>query len=814
MTFPFFRRALPGLWLASVLLASPALSADRRLLDEALRALHEGVAEVAVVKLREQLALPLEPALRREAKTTLAEALLATGHTDEAFQQAADPEVQAPLLEARIQAAAGHWEEALQFYASVAVDPKGEHYSQAVLGKAECLHALGRVSEAADTLETLAGDGLASVSLRLVEIRLEQKQIDPAIRILSGMQGPLTGAERKWKQYLEAQILLAQKKTAEAFDKFEALQRDPRYLTPSMIVGIALGMTDSRTELTGLTAADDILEQFLWKHPESPSLGMLFRKLDEVYGGEENPSVGELQKWAQREPPLRAGYATYYLAKAYVRDAKPEQALAALGNFPSHFPRHPLLARALLLQGQLLADSGKGDAAQKTLEEALRAASEPELRGEIALAAARAHFKAGEYVLAATVYRGAGEQTPALAETARFNIALCWLHQGNYARFAEEYADFSRLFPQSPLRSELVLEEGLRRARQGDAKAEAALQQFLAKFPGSPRAAEARLALAELRYAGGDASGASQFLRVVNEHPAPVKTAEQSDFLALFVADAANPPDDEKVIALCRGFLERHPASVRRPEVRMKLGQVLFRAGDFAGAQTQLETLALENPASPLVEPALFLAAQASTKRIGAGGIDRAIELFSDVAARNGSLKQQARLQLADLQNRLGKEADAVKVYDDILRSNPSGEIKFAALAGKADNLLALGAKDKVFTTQALPLYQQLAGEPGLRAAMRHRALYQQGRCLELLGRPEEALAAYYQVVESGSANPQEYFWFYKAGFDACRLSEAREQWKSAIAIYQKMAAIEGPRAEEAKARLTQLRLEHFIWDK
>ena len=46
------------------------------------------------------------------------------------------------------------------------------------------------------------------------------------------------------------------------------------------------------------------------------------------------------------------------------------------------------------------------------------------------------------------------------------------------------------------------------------------------------------------------------------------------------------------------------------------------------------------------------------------------------------------------------------------------------------------------------------------------------------------------------------------------RLSEAREQWKSAIAIYQKMAAIEGPRAEEAKARLTQLRLEHFIWDK
>ena len=68
-------------------------------------------------------------------------------------------------------------------------------------------------------------------------------------------------------------------------------------------------------------------------------------------------------------------------------------------------------------------------------------------------------------------------------------------------------------------------------------------------------------------------------------------------------------------------------------------------------------------------------------------------------------------------------------------------------------------------------------------------------------------------MVDSGTDKPTEYFWFYKAGFDACRLSESREQWKTAIAIYQKMAAMEGPRAEEAKERMTQLRMEHFIWD-
>ena len=54
---------------------------------------------------------------------------------------------------------------------------------------------------------------------------------------------------------------------------------------------------------------------------------------------------------------------------------------------------------------------------------------------------------------------------------------------------------------------------------------------------------------------------------------------------------------------------------------------------------------------------------------------------------------------------------------------------------------------------------------------------------------------------------------FYKAGFEAAHILEAQEQWKPAIAIYQKMAALEGPRSDEAKNRITDLRLKHFIWE-
>ena len=62
-------------------------------------------------------------------------------------------------------------------------------------------------------------------------------------------------------------------------------------------------------------------------------------------------------------------------------------------------------------------------------------------------------------------------------------------------------------------------------------------------------------------------------------------------------------------------------------------------------------------------------------------------------------------------------------------------------------------------------------------------------------------------------AAEREYFWFYKAGFDAARTFEQQENWKSAVGIYQKMAKAEGPRTAEAQGRMRQLRLEHFIWE-
>ena len=68
-------------------------------------------------------------------------------------------------------------------------------------------------------------------------------------------------------------------------------------------------------------------------------------------------------------------------------------------------------------------------------------------------------------------------------------------------------------------------------------------------------------------------------------------------------------------------------------------------------------------------------------------------------------------------------------------------------------------------------------------------------------------------ILKANATGPRETFWFAKAGFDAAALLESRQQWKSAVGIYEKMTAIPGPHAEQARQRIRKLRLEHFLWD-
>lgn len=383
-----------------------------------------------------------------------------------------------------------------------------------------------------------------------------------------------------------------------------------------------------------------------------------------------------------------------------------------------------------------------------------------------------------------------------------------------YDKFLKDYEEFSTRFPESELRRELVLEEGLLQARSGDRRAQTTLALFIRDFPDHPRVGEARVALAELAFLASppQPAEASHYLKAAFETPGDLGTAERAEYLAIFMADAGGKRDTAKIIGACQKFIAERPVSPLLPEVRMKLGQIYFRQGDFSDARNQFEILARQNPDSRLAEPALFLAGQAARESMDSNA---ALELFDEAAKANGPLKLYARQEQAITKSGLGNHEDAASIYDDILGAQPDPELKFSALCGKGSDYFSLGATDSRYLTKAIGVFEILAALPDVTAYWRNRALYMKGKCLEQLKKPGEACGVFYDVLQgqTKAVGEPDYFWYYKAGFDAAHIMEEQGQWKSAIGIYQKMAGLKGPRAEEARSRSEQLRLEHFIWD-
>jgi tetratricopeptide (TPR) repeat protein len=812
------RTFLLSFYLGTVV-ATGVRADDPALLRDARQARAEAVPEVAVQKLHTLLQrADLAAEIRQAANHELALSLLASDDLDEARRVvrplAESGDAEARLLQADIVSRDAGWVEALPIYQSLS--GQAAVADRARLGMAECLQGLGRTEAAATVLEKFCAEHPtnAQARLRLGSLYVDLHRIPQAEAIVKTV-APTDITDEKWRRYLEARVLLAQGQAAPALVIFDELQHDPVGLTESLLFGATLGSTETRLILNGLEAADNVLEKFISHHGESAYVEEAFRRLDEIYAQEEHPSDSQLKHWMQKASPQRAALAQYYLAQMFRRAHRNDKAMMTLENFVIVHPKSPLLGAVFLLEADLHLERGNLPAAERALDEAMRRAQSDAERAEIELRTALVNYRQGESLLAENSFRRAAQNSEKLRVNATFDAALAALNRRNYESFFKNYRELGALAPNSPLQSDLAVEEGLAEARFGDPRAGDTLELFLHHFPKHGRQNEARIALAELALQDGDRDGAARYLQTVSASTPDPTTRERADYLAVFLADAASPPETAKIIDLGQKFLHDFPHSAFVPDVRMKLGQTYFQLGDQANAETQFTQLAREYPNGPYAETALFLAGQSATKWLDSGAVDRALRLFDEVVKRDGALKLYARQQQAILQGQLGKESEAVVIYDAILSAEPPAptELQFAALCGKGDNLQALGLKERSQFEAAIEVYDSLANRPEVTPVWRNQALYKKGRVLEQLGRETEALTAYYDVLDKTVAGAVEFFWFYKAGFDAAHLFEQKENWKAAIGIYQKMSKIEGPRTAEVKARLSELRLAKFIWD-
>ncbi|MGI8431727.1 MAG: tetratricopeptide repeat protein [Chthoniobacterales bacterium] len=762
----------------------------------------------------------LTPADTVLARTKLTEAFVRAGRAEEALKVAAGPSLTntVPTLFWKAQALASlyRWPEALPLYTRVAAQAEPPLRSEAIFGETETLRALGRGNDALPLLQTLAQEPGWQLRASLVRASLliERGELEVANQLLRRFT-PESAAERNQRRYLNGRIHLAQKRYGRAVEALTAILQKPEGVPHPLLVATLFAIADAHLAGKSPERGDDVLEDFIDHHPSDSALPAIFAKLDQLYAAEGKPSPNELSRWLRDPAQPRRALAQWYLARSQLRSGDRASAIKTLTQLRRSPVQLSALGEAQLELGRLLL----ADHEWKAAAEAGVAARQlnPTATTEADWLVADAHYRGGDPEAAAPLFERVAQERPAFASAALFNAALCWLQLEQTEKFANDYRQISSDPDKQTTESDLLIEQGVIQAAQGMPEAAATFRKFIQDLPNSPRVAEAWVALAELAFHEPRpdlAAARAALARARQGKPSPAASG-RADYLEIWLNDAAEGKDESQVIAAAAAFLKQHPGSPFTAEVRMKLAEAYFRRQDFANAQTQFELLAQQNPDGPLLEKALFFAARSAMSSMGAQSLDHALALLDEVVKLNGELKWAARNEEAAIERRLGKKADALVIYDEVLKNDAKPPEHREALCGKGDVLYEMGATDPQNYRRAIDFYQKLATEPGVPAHWRNQADFKKAKALEKLNDKAGALTTYYSVLEQGAepARQHEFFWFYKAGFSAAHLLEEASDWKAAVAVYRQLASVGGVRSDEAKTRLTQLRLEHFLWE-
>ena len=93
-------------------------------------------------------------------------------------------------------------------------------------------------------------------------------------------------------------------------------------------------------------------------------------------------------------------------------------------------------------------------------------------------------------------------------------------------------------------------------------------------------------------------------------------------------------------------------------------------------------------------------------------------------------------------------------------------------------------------------------------------------KCLEKLGRTDEAMSRYLDVLygrlagdDSASPVPPEFSWQIKAGWEAGRIRESQKDWRGAIEIYKRLEQIGGAHAQDFHDLVNKLRRDNYIYE-
>ncbi|MBX7209397.1 MAG: tetratricopeptide repeat protein [Verrucomicrobiaceae bacterium] len=734
----------------------------------------------------------------------------------------------------------------------------GELAEHARLALAFALMADGREGAARTELKELRGSQDAAVAsqarLLLSELELVAGRSDVVLQRLT-RENNTPSAE---VQFLRARGLLQLGDAAKAGEVTRELLARPGIHGTVHDAAVVLG-AEAMLAQKKADEALRVLVQFLDKARDPAfwheAFELLNRCRSALRGSAQIPLA--VAAWVGEDvAPERRAYAMFWLARWLDEAGRKVEALGMIEAFlqlhPGHRNESEAMRLAMKLNGELRADARVFDLAKEWRQQYGGGGD-----SLVDFISGGILFARGDLVPALAAFQRASDEAATLPERRRalHNAAVTAVKAGQMAVYqallskieVAGTADADTTKTQSgkgdtgtnaqtksdtvpaavPLASagsaaaSLELDRALQLAAKGDASAEVEVQRFISANPEHPRWAEAQITRAELALLDvpprvKDAGVALQ--AAMQKKGIGTATRERIDYVTVWLREAEE--NLRGVADAGLAFLKTWPASPLADQIRMKTGEAYYRMQDFPDARTQFELLASDHPGSEYADAALFFAGKAAMELMTPEGLQRAIQIWGELAEHGGPMAASARYQQALAKRRMGQEKEALAIIDTLLSDKSLDKtMRLQAQCQRIELQLVLGRSDAKQSDAAVAAARELQNQPGLAYLWRGRIGALLTQALQDSGRTAEALEACYDIVNagidaaSGPANPAEFFWFYWAGFRAVNILESQKQWEAAAKMAETLAQTAGDRATEAKDLATRIRMEHFLWD-
>ena len=800
--------------------------------DLANRAASENLQQISAAVLRTQIQQEQDALRRMDLLGRLVALLVSGGRFDEALaiSSTGDAAKDPKLAYWKAQALLGTGDDASAkvIFLSLLNQKSpiaGINPDQITLGLARALHGEKQTAEALKLLEGVPPNSPFADDITM-EKGVDLLALGRTEEVLKLMQSftPSSDEGKAMAIYLKALVALRAGNSDEARKLFLSVPPVTPWFSAASTHGGALCFASGGSVGNGkVQLGIDLLEKHLDQVDDDPLLEDQFRLLSQLYTSASTADTSMLKKWADDSSrPTRARLASLYRAKGELKLNNAEKGDFLLNSVIRQSPDDSIATRArVMLSASRLRQGMTKEALGWSAD--IPSASAV-VRGKLAYLRGLASASLGKPEEAKIAFQSAASLNPELSQDALFNksVLIATTDKGKLdtSAAAKSIVDMKDGAPSEEMEFQIALDL----ERRGDPSGVAMMGQVADRSSDTALKSRARLAASEWNMKSGKGDVADQDLaKAAHENSGD---PEREQYLNIFLKDTGKKSDAPGVIADARAFIKAHPDSQFNPEVRLKLAESLLATGDVQAARVEFEQLAYSGYGTEIGRRALFLAAQSAARAMDPASLDDSLMLLERVAEHgtNDQLVWQARLQQGALKNAQGLPLEALAIYDKIISSSstagstngatgPDTELRAATLMAKADTLHQLAIKAPAQEREALKVWQQLASDPEMPLRWRNQALCKSGLILEKLGEGDAALAAYYQVFKNPRLSEPEQLWHDKAAFEAARLLENRKQWNDAVALYGQLVAESGPRADEAKARLSKLRLENFLWE-